>query len=130
MATNDYCNDSGPHAPGEVRVMPHSDAPLCGNDILCRRCWDRELRYRADRNRNLAEYAKYALPRWEDAQVYGDGDVSSKDREANAIAVALVEVLTRIEKFGDANHVLSAARVAIEDVDGALIALREYYMGD
>jgi hypothetical protein len=67
---NNYCNGSGPHTPGEVRVLPHSDAPLHGNDILCHACYLRELRYRQDRNRELGTFAQYSLPAWETAKVY------------------------------------------------------------
>ena len=67
---NNDCNGSGPHTAGEVRVMPHSDAPLHGNDILCRACWQRALTDRRERNRSLGDFAQFALPAWETAEVY------------------------------------------------------------
>lgn len=67
---NPNCDGSGPHAPGEVRVLPHTRDPHHGNSILCRRCYARELDYRLERNRALGEFARYALPAWEDLEVY------------------------------------------------------------
>lgn len=69
-AVNNDCCGNGPHTAGEVRLMPHSDTPLHGNDILCRSCWLRELSYRRERNRDLAEFARYSLPAWETEKVY------------------------------------------------------------
>ena len=73
MENND-CNGAGPHTAGEVRLMPHSDTPLHGNDILCRSCWQRELSYRRERNRALGTFAQYNLPAWETAKVYDAGE--------------------------------------------------------
>ena len=64
---NNDCNGSGPHTPGEVRVMPYGGG---GNDILCRACWQRALAYRRDRNRELGDFAQFKLPAWETAKVY------------------------------------------------------------
>ena len=69
-AENNDCNGTGPHTPGEVRVMPHSDTPLHGNDILCRSCWQVALADRRERNRTLGDFARYSLPAWETAKVY------------------------------------------------------------
>lgn len=59
------CNGTGPHTPGEVRAMP------CGggaNAILCRRCWENELAFREERNKNV--FCKFDLPKWEKGEVY------------------------------------------------------------
>ncbi|OYV38946.1 MAG: hypothetical protein B7Z80_08705 [Rhodospirillales bacterium 20-64-7] len=65
---NPDCCGNGPHIPGEVRVMPTGGD---GNLILCSNCWDRELDYRRDRNRDLADFAKFDLPSWWEGKVYG-----------------------------------------------------------
>jgi len=67
---NNDCNGTGPHSAGEVRVMPHSDTPLHGNDLLCRSCWQVALVDRRERNRTLGDFARYSLPAWETAKVY------------------------------------------------------------
>lgn len=72
---NNNCNGAGPHTPGEVRVLPHSNAPLHGNDILCRACWRRAITYNAERNRELgiktlAQGVAYPTPDWDAAEVY------------------------------------------------------------
>jgi hypothetical protein len=64
---NNNCCGSGPHASGEVRVMPSGGD---SNLILCRSCWRRELTYRNERNQTLATDCLYELPRWEGAKVY------------------------------------------------------------
>lgn len=61
------CDGSGPHSSGEVRVMPTGGG---GNLILCRRCWENELSYRRDRNKILGAFAQFALPAWNDSEVY------------------------------------------------------------
>ena len=38
--------------------------------ILCRNCWTHELRFRADRNKELGKFAQSELPVWETAKVY------------------------------------------------------------
>ena len=62
------CDGSGPHEPGDVRVLPTGGD---GNMILCRNCYEREIRYRVDRNRELGDFAKFALPAWEALKIYG-----------------------------------------------------------
>jgi hypothetical protein len=64
---NNNCNGSGPHAPGEVRLMPYGGG---ANDILCRVCWQRALADRRERNRTLEDFAQFKIPAWETAQVY------------------------------------------------------------
>lgn len=55
-------NDSG-----EVRLLPTVGG---GNLILCRACYQYEIAYRRDRNRELAASAQFALPFWDVAEVY------------------------------------------------------------
>lgn len=62
------CDGSGPHIRGEVRVLPTGGD---GNSILCRACFDREIRYRRDRNRQLGKDCQFKLPTWEECKVYG-----------------------------------------------------------
>ena len=52
---------------GEVRVLPY----MGGNVILCRACFDHEIAWRKDRNKDLAEDARYDIPTWESLEVYG-----------------------------------------------------------
>jgi len=66
---NNNCQGSEPHTAGEVKVMP---AGGDSNMILCCACWHKELDYREDRNRELADFAKFDLPAWNDAKVYED----------------------------------------------------------
>jgi len=54
-------------ATGEVREIRFPNGIL----ILCRACFDREIAWRRERNRELAAYARYALPTWEESTVYG-----------------------------------------------------------
>jgi hypothetical protein len=72
MTIENECNGSGPHSTNnkgeyEVRVLPLGAG---GNLILCYTCCQRELRWREQRNRELAEFAKFALPTWESLEVY------------------------------------------------------------
>jgi hypothetical protein len=61
------CDGSAPHTDGTVKLMPTGGD---GNLILCRSCWQRELTYRADRNRSLGDFAQFSLPKWDDAKEY------------------------------------------------------------
>lgn len=69
MSHNPNCDGSGPCLPGQVRVLP------TGGDssaILCRSCFNREIAYRRDRNRELAKDCAFALPQWEQLKIYGE----------------------------------------------------------
>lgn len=66
---NNNCDGSGPHTPGQVRVLPTGGT---SNSILCRSCFNREIAFRQDRNRSLGEFAKFALPTWDSLKVYGE----------------------------------------------------------
>ena len=52
---------------GEVRLLPTGGN---SNLILCRRCFDNEIAFRKDRNKELGQFAKFKLPAWEDLEVY------------------------------------------------------------
>ena len=39
--------------------------------ILCLRCWLKENSYRIERNRSLADFAKFDIIEWQNAKVYG-----------------------------------------------------------
>jgi hypothetical protein len=62
MFQNPNCDGQGmtlcSSAP-EVRVLPLGGH---GNLILCREHWNRELRWRRERNRELADDVRYGLP--------------------------------------------------------------------
>jgi hypothetical protein len=59
---------------GEVRLLPYPN----GNLILCRHCFEDEIRWRLQRNWELAEWAAYAIPAWEGLEAYPAGDPSDK----------------------------------------------------
>ena len=61
------CDGSGPHASGEVRLLPTGGD---GNLILCQKCFEYELSWRRERNRGLAPFAQFSLPTWESAKIY------------------------------------------------------------
>lgn len=69
---NPMCDGSGPCDPGTVRVLPLGSNPDHGNLILCRCCFERELAFRRERNRELAADCAFALPAWESLAVYGE----------------------------------------------------------
>lgn len=64
------CDGSGPHWPGNVRVLPLGSTPHHGNLILCRLCFEREIRYRKERNLELAQDCAFKLPAWETLKIY------------------------------------------------------------
>jgi len=67
---NKNANCDGAHclyATGEVRSLP---AGGDSNIILCRECYLHELRWRKDRNRDLADDCKFKLPAWHSLKVY------------------------------------------------------------
>jgi hypothetical protein len=60
--------DHGHDTTEEVRVLPISENG--GNAIICRAHYHEEMRFRLYRNRELEDFAKFDLPRWEDLKVY------------------------------------------------------------
>lgn len=60
---NDKCTASN----GQVRVLPTGGD---GNAILCRACFEHELRFRRERNRDLSKDCQFKLPTWETLKVY------------------------------------------------------------
>ena len=68
QAEQNNCDGSGPHSLGDVRVMPMGGG---GNLILCLRCWMKENTYRIERNRDLADFAKFEIIDWQNAKKYG-----------------------------------------------------------
>lgn len=60
---NDKCNSPN----GQVRVLPSGGD---SNLILCRSCFEYEIRYRKERNRELSKDCQFKLPKWEDLKVY------------------------------------------------------------
>jgi hypothetical protein len=68
---NPNCDGSGPCESGEVRLIPLGRNPDHGNMILCRLCFERELDFRRERNRELSPDCAFALPAWTSLEVYG-----------------------------------------------------------
>lgn len=66
---NPNCDGSGPcnQTLPTVRVLPTGGY---SNAILCMSCYAREMIYRRERNRELAESCKFKLPLWESLKVY------------------------------------------------------------
>lgn len=70
MVHNPNCDGSHCHnEAGEVRALPYGGG---GNLILCRACFDHEITFRHERNRELSEEAKFDLPPWQSLNVYGE----------------------------------------------------------
>lgn len=67
---NNNCDGSGPCSPvnQQVRVLPTGGD---SNAILCFACYNREISYRRERNKELSKDCQFALPKWEDLKVYG-----------------------------------------------------------
>lgn len=61
------CDGSGPHVAGDVRKLPTGGS---SNAILCRKCYDREIAYRRDRNQDLDPASAFLLPSWEGLAIY------------------------------------------------------------
>lgn len=49
----------------EVRVLPTGGS---SNAIFCRQCFEQEIRYRIERNKEVCK--PFDLPKWEDLEVY------------------------------------------------------------
>ena len=64
---NNNCDGSGPCDMGEVRVLPTGGD---SNAILCRLCFNREIAFRQDRNRDLAKDCRFQLPEWSTLKAY------------------------------------------------------------
>ena len=60
------CGGNGSHTGKEVRMLPYTG----GNLILCRSCFNREIAYRRERNKNLSKDARFTTPKWKTLNVY------------------------------------------------------------
>jgi hypothetical protein len=61
-----YVDDFG-YETNELRVLPIGD----GENILCSKCgYEREIKWRKERNKNLEDFAKFDLPKWKDLKIY------------------------------------------------------------
>jgi hypothetical protein len=65
--TNPNCDGGGPCRPGQVRKLPLGGG---ANTILCRSCFDREIAYRKECNKQIAPELRFGLPKFEDLEVY------------------------------------------------------------
>jgi hypothetical protein len=61
LATNISACDGGHATSNEVRYLEFPGGRL----LLCKKCWRRELSWRAMRNLELAKWAQYPMPDWE-----------------------------------------------------------------
>ena len=52
---------------GDVRVLPTGGD---SNIILCRGCYEHEIRWRKERNQKLSRYDRFLLPTWQSLRVY------------------------------------------------------------
>lgn len=52
---------------GEVRVL---SVGKMSNAILCRNCFNHEMQWRKERNRDLGDFAKFDIVKWTDLKVY------------------------------------------------------------
>lgn len=68
VVNNPNCDGSGPHTTQQVRVLPTGGD---SNGILCRGCFNREISFRKERNRELSKDCQFKLPTWESLRVYG-----------------------------------------------------------
>lgn len=66
MTENANCDGSGPHFGREVRVLPTGGS----NAILCRACYNREIAFRVERNRDLSPDSLFDLPTWTTLKTY------------------------------------------------------------
>ena len=67
---------------GEIRALPVSTNPDHGNMLLCRSCYDHELKHRRNSNHRRSEDSKYQTPKWNDLKIYQ----SQNNRPAHPIA--------------------------------------------
>ena len=54
-------------------MLPMASNPDHGNLILCRCCFEKELAFRRERNRELAKDCAFQLPGWLSLEIYGEG---------------------------------------------------------
>lgn len=71
MNKNPNCdNDKCWNDHDEVRLLPLGSEPNHGNLILCRACFNYEITYQRQRNRELGKDNQFNIPNWEDLKVY------------------------------------------------------------
>jgi hypothetical protein len=64
---NNNCDGSGPCHPGAVRLLPTGNM---SNAIYCRYCFEREMSWRKERNRDLGHAYQFKLPEWDSLNIY------------------------------------------------------------
>lgn len=69
-ASNPMCDGAGPCDSGSVRVLPMGANPDHGNLILCLSCFQREMAFRRERNRELSPDCAFDLPAWTSLKIY------------------------------------------------------------
>lgn len=69
MKTMFACDGEGPHSV-PVRKLPISDNPDHGNAILCRLCFEKEMDFRKERNKELEPAAQFTLLNWNALEIY------------------------------------------------------------
>jgi hypothetical protein len=66
---NPRCDGVGPCSEGEVKVLRLFDGKYAFQ-VLCRRCFYRDRRYRKQLNTFLSEDCRVELPEWSSLKVY------------------------------------------------------------
>lgn len=70
MLTDDYGYQTK-----ELRILPSGG----DSNILCgKQGYEREMRYRQERNKELGDAFKFKLPKWEDLRIYQSEEVSNE----------------------------------------------------
>lgn len=64
------CDGGCNYVDRQCRVLKLATGPHSSSAILCYSCFLKELRWREERNADLADFAKFDLPAWEDLPVY------------------------------------------------------------
>lgn len=69
MYHNPDCDGSGPCSEiyREVKLLPTGGD---SNAILCKNCFDREIKFRIERNKDLATDCQFQLPKWGNLETY------------------------------------------------------------
>lgn len=62
----DHCT----HESAEIRILPTGGS---SNALLCRACFNHELQYRKQRNKELGSAFKFDIPDWYDLKLYDPG---------------------------------------------------------
>ena len=62
-------NDKCTTAHGQIRVLPVGED---SNALLCKACYEHEIAFRLERNKELEPQNQFKLPKWPDLRIYLD----------------------------------------------------------